>query len=126
LRYPTAALLIRQSVIWSEFPSGDERLCNGGGACLTNLYQALRLPTLSTPRCSMSRRASSSWDWAISVRALSDADFVQENGPERAEFKIKLFADLDQASPVDSIIASSSSGLTMTVMQTARKKRGFS
>ena len=52
-------------------------------------------------------------------RALTDADFVQENGPERADFKIKLFADLDQGSPVDSIIASSSSGLTMTVMQSA-------
>jgi 3-hydroxyacyl-CoA dehydrogenase len=54
-------------------------------------------------------------------KALTDADFVQENGPERADIKIKLFADLDQASPVDSIIASSSSGLTMTVMQSACK-----
>jgi 3-hydroxyacyl-CoA dehydrogenase len=54
-------------------------------------------------------------------QALTDADFVQENGPERADFKIKLFADLDQATPVDSIIASSSSGLTMTVMQSACK-----
>ena len=54
-------------------------------------------------------------------QAVTDADFVQENGPERADFKIKLFADLDQASPVDSIIASSSSGLTMTVMQSACK-----
>jgi 3-hydroxyacyl-CoA dehydrogenase len=54
-------------------------------------------------------------------KAVTDADFVQENGPERADFKIKLFADLDQASPVDSIIASSSSGLTMTVMQSACK-----
>src|SRR5258706_531107 len=29
--------------------------------------------------------------------ALSQADFVQENGPERPEFKIKLFADMDDA-----------------------------
>ncbi len=54
-------------------------------------------------------------------QALSNADFVQENGPERAEFKIKLFADMDEATPVDSIIASSSSGLTMSVMQSACK-----
>src|SRR3954462_3611482 len=27
--------------------------------------------------------------------ALRDADFVQENGPERKDFKIKLFADMD-------------------------------
>ena len=50
--------------------------------------------------------------------ALSDADFVQENGPERPDFKIKLFADMDEATPVDSIIASSSSGITPSVMQT--------
>src|SRR5260370_29840051 len=41
--------------------------------------------------------------------ALSEADLVQENGPERPDFKIKLFADMDDATPVDSIIASSSS-----------------
>ena len=49
--------------------------------------------------------------------ALADADFVQENAPERPEFKIKLFADMDAATPVDSIIASSSSGITPSVMQ---------
>lgn len=53
--------------------------------------------------------------------ALSTADFVQENGPERKDFKIKLFADMDAATPADSIIASSSSGLTMSVMQSACK-----
>jgi len=54
--------------------------------------------------------------------ALSAADFVQENGPERPEFKIKLFADIDEATPPDSIIASSSSGLTMTVIQSGCKR----
>ena len=50
-------------------------------------------------------------------RALADADFVQENGPERPDFKIKLFADMDEATPTDSLIASSSSGITPSVMQ---------
>jgi 3-hydroxyacyl-CoA dehydrogenase len=54
-------------------------------------------------------------------RALADADFVQENGPERAEFKVKLFAEMDAATPPDSILASSSSGLTMSVIQSACK-----
>lgn len=49
--------------------------------------------------------------------AVADADFVQENGPERPEFKQKLFAEIDAATPKDSIIASSSSGLTMSVIQ---------
>jgi 3-hydroxyacyl-CoA dehydrogenase len=53
--------------------------------------------------------------------ALSRADFVQENAPERPEFKIKLFADMDDATPVDSLIASSSSGITMSVMQSECK-----
>src|SRR6266571_2677936 len=53
--------------------------------------------------------------------ALSKADFVQENGPERPDFKIKLFADMDEATPPDSLIASSSSGITMSVMQSACK-----
>jgi 3-hydroxyacyl-CoA dehydrogenase len=53
--------------------------------------------------------------------ALSQADFVQENGPERADFKIKLFAEMDEATPTDSIIASSSSGIIPSVMQTNAK-----
>ena len=51
--------------------------------------------------------------------AVSQVDLVQENGPERPDFKIKLFADIDAATPPDSIIASSSSGITMSVMQSA-------
>src|SRR5215469_4974383 len=49
--------------------------------------------------------------------ALSNADLVQENAPERPDFKIKLFAEIDYATPTDSIIASSSSGITMSVIQ---------
>src|SRR5215469_16197498 len=45
-------------------------------------------------------------------QALADTDFVQENGPERPDFKMNLFADMDAATPIDSLIASSSSGIT--------------
>jgi 3-hydroxyacyl-CoA dehydrogenase len=54
--------------------------------------------------------------------ALSKADFVQENGPERPDFKIKLFADMDEVTPVDSLIASSSSGITPSVIQSKCKR----
>jgi len=54
--------------------------------------------------------------------ALSGADFVQENGPERPDFKIKLFAEIDDATPPNSIIASSSSGITMSVIQSGCKR----
>src|ERR1700758_302351 len=56
-----------------------------------------------------------------SDQAFATADFVQENGPERPDFKTKLFADMDEATPVDSIIASSSSGITPSVIQSACK-----
>src|ERR1700740_3416848 len=56
------------------------------------------------------------------AQALAKADFVQENGPERPDFKVKLFAEMDDATPPDSIIASSSSGITMDVIQSGCKR----
>jgi 3-hydroxyacyl-CoA dehydrogenase len=50
-------------------------------------------------------------------QALEGVDLVQENGPERIEFKQKLYAQLDELLPADVIIASSSSGLTMSEIQ---------
>jgi 3-hydroxyacyl-CoA dehydrogenase len=50
-------------------------------------------------------------------QALADADLVQENGPERIDFKRKLYGQLDEILPPDVIIASSSSGLTMSDIQ---------
>jgi 3-hydroxyacyl-CoA dehydrogenase len=55
-------------------------------------------------------------DMPAAVRA---ADFVQENGPERIDFKKKLYRELDEMLPPDVIIASSSSGLTMSEIQSA-------
>jgi 3-hydroxyacyl-CoA dehydrogenase len=49
--------------------------------------------------------------------AVKGADLVQENGPERIDFKKKLYGQLDQLMPADVIIASSSSGLTMSEIQ---------
>ena len=56
------------------------------------------------------------------AQALANADFVQENAPERPEFKIKLFAEMDDATPPKSILASSSSGITMDVIQSGTKR----
>ena len=52
-------------------------------------------------------------------QALVGTDLVQENGPERIDFKKKLYADLDRLLPPEAIIASSSSGLTMSEIQSA-------
>jgi len=50
--------------------------------------------------------------------AVGDADLVQENGPEREAFKIKLFAEIDANTRPTALLASSSSGLTMSRIQT--------
>jgi carnitine 3-dehydrogenase len=49
--------------------------------------------------------------------AVRGVDLVQENGPERIEFKKKLYGQLDELLPPEVIIASSSSGLTMSEIQ---------
>ena len=49
--------------------------------------------------------------------ALTGVDLVQENGPERLDFKQKLYGQLDELLAADVIIASSSSGLTMSEIQ---------
>src|SRR6266568_2720353 len=65
------------------------------------------------PGASQSKLAFTA-DMPAAVRA---ADFVQENGPERIDFKKKLYRELDETLPPDVIIASSSSGLTMSEIQ---------
>lgn len=49
--------------------------------------------------------------------AVAGVDFVQENGPERADYKVKMFAELDAALPPEVILATSTSGLTMSEIQ---------
>ena len=51
--------------------------------------------------------------------AVADVDLVQENGPERIEFKKNLYKHLDEVLRPDTIIASSTSGLTMSDIQSA-------
>jgi len=51
------------------------------------------------------------------AEAVAGADLIQENGPERIDFKRKLYGQLDALLAPDVIIASSSSGLTMSEIQ---------
>jgi 3-hydroxyacyl-CoA dehydrogenase len=54
---------------------------------------------------------------ATLAQAVRGADLVQENGPERIDFKKKLYGQLDELLPPDVIISSSSSGLPMSEIQ---------
>jgi 3-hydroxyacyl-CoA dehydrogenase len=53
--------------------------------------------------------------------ALEGVDLIQENGPERPDFKIKLFADMDALTPETTILASSSSGIPIGISQSQCK-----
>jgi carnitine 3-dehydrogenase len=50
------------------------------------------------------------------AEAVADADFVQENGPEREDVKHQLFAVLDAAARPEVVLASSSSGMLPSVI----------
>ena len=54
--------------------------------------------------------------------AIADVDFVQENAPERIDFKQKLYGELDELLAADVLIASSSSGLKVSDIQEGCKK----
>ena len=51
--------------------------------------------------------------------AVADAQFVQENGPERLDLKRELFRRLDGAAPANAILATSSSTITVSEIQGA-------
>lgn len=71
---------------------------------------------LGDEAATLSRRLRFDADLA---NALADVDFVQENGPERLELKRALYRRMDELLPAHVPIASSSSGLKMTDIQTA-------
>jgi 3-hydroxyacyl-CoA dehydrogenase len=53
--------------------------------------------------------------------ALAGADMVQESAAEREPLKIKLFADMDSILPPPAILASSTSGIPMSLIQSECK-----
>jgi carnitine 3-dehydrogenase len=54
--------------------------------------------------------------------AVSNADFVQENVPERPLLKNKVFTQMDEVAPPDTILASSASGISIEVIQSGCKQ----
>jgi 3-hydroxyacyl-CoA dehydrogenase len=51
--------------------------------------------------------------------AVREAQFVQENGPERLDLKRDLFRRLDEAAPAATVLATSSSTITISEIQDA-------
>ena len=74
-------------------------------------------PALKRLGLSPGASQSNLWFTPALAQAVANADLVQENGPERIDFKQKLYGQLDQMLAPDVIVASSSSGLTMSEIQ---------
>jgi 3-hydroxyacyl-CoA dehydrogenase len=55
--------------------------------------------------------------------ALRDAQFVQESAPESRETKVALYEIFDEALPEDVVMATSSSGLLLSELQSGRRAR---
>src|ERR1700750_352674 len=74
-------------------------------------------PALERLGLSPGASQSNLWFTPALAQAVANADLIQENGPERIDFKQKLYGELDQMLSPDVIVASSSSGLTMSEIQ---------
>jgi carnitine 3-dehydrogenase len=82
------------------------------GEVLANAERAYRKLTLAPLPC------RGRLTFAKSVEeAVADADFIQESAPEREDLKIRLLAQADRASRPDAVIATSTSGLLPTRLQ---------
>ena len=53
------------------------------------------------------------------AEAVRDADFVQESGPERYRIKREIYRELDRLARPDAVLASSTSAMLMTEIQSA-------
>ena len=91
--------------MWDRFPAQTAAAQSFIADRLPELHAAGLLP--DDPGTAMARitPAESLWD------AVRDAEYIQENGPERADIKTGVFAELERAVRPDAIIASSSSGI---------------
>ena len=73
--------------------------------------------TYGSNRANEGKLKEGNCDTADLAEALATADFFQENGPERVDFKQKLDGQLDELLPADVTIVSSSSGIPMEVQR---------
>lgn len=72
---------------------------------------ALLTPTLDALGLNTAEHAGSLRFEADLARAVAEADLIQENGPDRIDFKRRLWRDIEAHAPRDCLFLSSSSGI---------------
>jgi len=91
--------------LWDPYPQQVEAALSFINERLPELEDAGLLK--EPPRLVASRIRSA----ATLPEAVSNAEHVQENGPERTDAKIALFSELDRIARPDAVLASSTSGI---------------
>lgn len=98
----------RDVMAFDPAPAAEQALRSAVGEAWPTLIRLGLADGASTDRLRFTSSAA---------EAVADAVFVQESGPERVELKQRLFAELDEAAPASTPIASSSSGLMPSQLQ---------
>jgi len=96
-------------VVVEPRPEAESELRNFVAAAWPKL-QALGLTSSETPRHA---------EFSGAIGSLTDIDFVQENGPDRIEVKRQLVRALEQVIAPEVVIASSTSSLLASEIQSA-------
>jgi carnitine 3-dehydrogenase len=102
-------------VAWDPAPGAEQRLRDS----VANAWPALTRVGLA-PGADLERLRFV----AALADAVKDADFIQESAPENEDLKRKLLAEADAAARPDVVIASSSSGLLPSEIQSACRHPG--
>ncbi|MFE5096556.1 3-hydroxyacyl-CoA dehydrogenase NAD-binding domain-containing protein [Streptomyces sp. NPDC056638] len=79
------------------------------------------LSALSLPATDLTRNLRFETDLGT---AVANADVIQENGPERLDFKQDLFTRIEQATRPDTLLLTSTSGIRATDIAEAMKQPG--
>jgi carnitine 3-dehydrogenase len=82
------------------------------GEVLANAERAYRKLTLAP----LPRRGNIAFARSVE-EAVADADFIQESAPERENLKVRLLAQIDRACRPEAVIATSTSGLLPSRLQ---------
>jgi carnitine 3-dehydrogenase len=97
---------------WDPAPGAEARL----RSAINNAWPALQRVGLAAGASRRRLRFASSLQAAV-----QGADYVQENGPEDEDLKRSLLAEIDAVAPASVVIASSSSGLLPSRIQSDSK-----
>jgi L-gulonate 3-dehydrogenase len=103
--------------LWDRFPQQTTVALTYIADRLPELHAAGLLP--DEPAAVLARIAPMQSLW----EAVRNADYIQENGPERIPVKQSIFGELDRAARADAIIASSSSGIPASAFTEELKGR---